>query len=129
MNHWRKTTRNPAQDLARLTGLDKDMDETPVAMFALANGQEVGMSMQEIGDLVASHNEMLACTVLPAPERKRLESECTLAREGAEAIAHKFNELLDDRLRPQPSRSEKPLQANTEFSALMQRLKTGMSHK
>ena len=128
---WRSNEHDPAQQLARITSTDTDLDNTPVAMFALANGREIGMSMREIGDLVENHNQLLDCTVLPPAERRRLEDERALAREGAETIALKFNELLDDRLRPhKPAREAQPGPVQAEiFDSLMARLKTGMRHE
>jgi len=129
---WRSSETDPAQALARVTGTDTDLDKTPVVMFALANGREIGMSMREIGDLVENHNLLLEATQLPTAERKRIEDERAMAIEGAEALAFKFNELLDDRLRPhKPAREAQPGPAQQEvFAGLMARLKVGnMRHE
>lgn len=123
---WRKSETNPGEKLSGFHGLDKDMDDTPVAMFKLVNGQQVGLSMQMIGDLVENHNQQLESTVLPGAERQTLAREIKLARAGADALALQFNELLDDRLRPYTPRQEAhpgPAQ-KTVFDQLMLRIKS-----
>lgn len=129
---WRHSETSAGEKLVAFTGLDKDIDDTPVAMFEQANGREIGLSMNEIGELVEHHNQLLyEGSAMPAPERSVVEKESALAREGAEAISFRFNELLDDRLRPYtPRREQQPGAAQkAAYDSLMQRLRPASLRK
>lgn len=121
---WRTSETDPAEKICKHTGCLQDHDKTPVAMFTKANGGEFGLSMQEIGDLIANHDELLGCEVLPPSERRIIEHERNTVFEGALSLRQWFGELLDDRLRPrQPVREPAPTPyAVSEYTAMMRRL-------
>ncbi len=122
---WRKSEQNPAEKIASFQGVLEDLDKTPVAMFALVSGKEFGLTMEDLGELVENHNELLFHGgAMPPEERNVIARERQLAYDGAFALSRQFNLLLDDRLRPYEAPKERqpgPAQAN-EYAQLMQRL-------
>lgn len=121
--HWRHSEKSTGEKLEAVTGTERDLDGTPVAMFRQVNGRELGLSMQEIGELVDHHWHILAWGDPDEITRRALERECDLARSGADAIARDFNELLDDRLRPRRIVTEPGPSEERQFDALMKRLR------
>lgn len=114
---WRKDLRDPQQRLAAYKGTARSYDG-PVALFTLANGKDVGLSMADIGDAFSIYLQ-LGYFENRTPETEWITREMMLATSGAHALFRQHGVSIDPRLRQADEVDGRPADLNANGRTML----------
>lgn len=121
---WKTSEQIVGQRLDRFIEATLDPDEACIALFRRHDGAHVGLTMNDLGELIERHRERLQHPLTPPSDKQWMQRESELALLGARRLQQKFQVPLHTSCAPPQATPEPVLHGEgaAVYQSLMQRL-------